>query len=56
MNWHLLFDYLVGLLLYALALILPMEGIVKLFYITMGIGIVLVTSLTSSNESNKTYI
>ena len=54
MNWHLLFDFLVGLLLFALAFILPMEGFVKLFYITMGIGIVLATSLTSSNESNKT--
>ncbi len=54
MNWHLLFDIFVGLLLFALAFILPMEGFVKLFYITMGIGIVLATSLTSSNESNKT--
>ena len=54
MNWHLLFDFLAGLLLFALAFILPMEGFVKLFYITMGIGIVLATSLTSSNESNKT--
>ena len=53
MNWHLLFDFLVGLLLFALAFILPMEGIVKLFYIIMGLGIVLATSLTSSNESNK---
>ena len=53
MNWHLLFDIFVGLLLFALAFILPMEGFVKLFYITMGIGIVLATSLTSSNESNK---
>ena len=54
MNWHLLFDFLVGLLLFALAFILTTEGFVKLFYITMGIGIVLATSLTSSNESNKT--
>jgi hypothetical protein len=53
MNWHLLFDFLVGLLLFALAFILPMEGIVKLFYIIMGLGIVLATSLTSSNETNK---
>ena len=53
MNWHLLFDFLVGLLLFALAFILPMEGFVKLFYITMGIGIILATSLTSSNETNK---
>ena len=53
MNWHLLFDIFVGLLLFALAFILPMEGFVKLFYITMGIGIVLATSLTSPNESNK---
>ena len=53
MNWHLLFDFLVGLLLFALAFILPMEGFVKMFYITMGLGIILATSLTSSNESNK---
>ena len=54
MNWHLLFDYLVGLLLFALAFILPVEGIVKLFYITMGLGIIIATLLTISNESNKT--
>ena len=53
MNLHLLFDFLAGLLLFALAFILPMEGFVKLFHITMGIGIVLATSLTSSNELNK---
>ena len=53
MNWHLLFDFLVGLLLFALAFILLVEGFVKLFYITMGIGIILATSLTSSNETNK---
>jgi len=53
MNWHLLFDFLLGLLLFALAFILPIEGFVKLFYITMGLGIVLATSLTSPNESNK---
>ena len=53
MNWHLLFDFLAGLQLFTLSFILPMEGIVKLFYIIMGLGIVLATSLTSSNESNK---
>ena len=53
MNLHLLFDFLAGLLLFALAFILPMERFVNLFYITMGIGIILASSLTSSNESNK---
>jgi hypothetical protein len=53
MNLHLLFDFFLGFILFALAFILPMEGFVRLFYITMGIGIILATAFTSPNESNK---
>lgn len=53
MNLHLLFDFLVGCILFALAFIIPMEGFVKLFYIAMGVGIILATSFTSPKESIK---
>ena len=53
MKLHLLFDFLAGVILFALAFIIPMEGFVKLFYIAMGVGIILATSFTKSNESIK---
>jgi hypothetical protein len=53
MNLHLLFDFFVGFILLALAFILPIEGFVKLFYITMGVGIILATAFTNPDESNK---
>ena len=55
MKLHLLFDYLAGIILFSLAFIIPMEGFVKLFYITMGVGIILATSFTRTKESKNTY-
>ena len=52
MKIHLLLDFLAGLILFAMAFIIPVIGFVKLFYITMGVGIILATSLTRPNESN----
>jgi hypothetical protein len=47
---HLLFDFIAGLILFAMAFILPIEGFVKLFYIVMGLGIILATLFTNPNE------
>ena len=46
----LLFDFIVGLVLLIMAFILPIEGLVKLFYMVMGVGIILATLLTNTNE------
>jgi hypothetical protein len=53
MNLHLLFDFLVGFILFALGFILPIDGFIKLFYITMGGGIILATSFTRLVESTE---
>lgn len=53
MNLHLLFDFLVGFILFTLAFILPIDGFIKLFYITMGGGIILATSFTRLVESTE---
>jgi hypothetical protein len=47
---HLLFDFIVGLVLLIMAFILPIEGLVKLFYMVMGVGIILAILLTNTNE------
>jgi hypothetical protein len=48
MRLHLMFDLLAGAILFALAVIIPMDGFVQLFYIIMGAGIFLATTFTSS--------
>ncbi len=53
MNLHLLFDFLVGFILFALAFFLPIDGFIKLFYIIMGAGIILATSFTRLVESTE---
>jgi hypothetical protein len=51
MKWHLLFDYFAGFILFALAFILPVEGLVQFFYGIMGVGIIFATLLTNPKES-----
>ena len=50
LKMHLLFDFIVGLVLLSVAFILPVEGFIQLYYVAMGAGIILATIFTNTNE------
>ena len=47
---HLLFDFIVGVVLLTSAFVLPIEGFVQLYFLAMGAGIILATAFTNTNE------
>ena len=47
---HLLFDFIVGVVLLTVAFVLPIEGFVQLYYLAMGAGIILATAFTNTNQ------
>jgi hypothetical protein len=50
LKMHLLFDFIVGLILLTSGFVLPIEGFVQLYFLTMGAGIILATAFTNTNE------
>ncbi len=49
MQFHLILDYLAGIILIIAALSLPLAAYPKLFFLVMGFGIVLATFFTKKN-------
>jgi len=47
---HLLFDFIVGVVLLTSGFFLHIEGFIQLYYVAMGAGIILATAFTNTNE------